>query len=75
MDENMSLKILRIRYGLTQETMAEKLGISRQGYAKIEKGQAAGSISFWLKVQYAFNITSEEMWSLINDDAKETAKV
>lgn len=73
MQENKSLKILRVRYDLTQETMAERLGMSRQAYAKIENGQAAGSISFWLKVQFAFNITSEEMWYLINDE--EGAKV
>ena len=73
MHENKSLKILRVRYDLTQEAMAQKLGMSRQAYAKIENGQAAGSISFWLKVQFAFNITSEEMWYLINDE--EGAKV
>lgn len=73
MQENKSLKILRVRHDLTQEMMAERLGMSRQAYAKIENGQAAGSISFWLKVQFAFNITSEEMWYLINDE--EGAKV
>ena len=75
MQENKSLKILRVRYGLTQEAIAEKLGISRQAYAKVENGQAAGSISFWIKMQFAFDITSEEMWKLINDEAEEGAKV
>ncbi len=75
MHENKSLKILRVRYSLTQAEMAQKLGMSRQAYAKIENGLAAGSISFWIKVQFVFNITSEEMWSLINDETKEGAKV
>lgn len=75
MHENKSLKILRVRYSLTQAEMAEKLGMSRQAYAKIENGHADGNISFWIKVQYAFDITSEEMWSLINDETKERAKV
>lgn len=75
MQENKSLKILRVRYSLTQAEMAEKLGMSRQAYAKIENGLTLGNISFWLKVQYIFNITSEEMWSLINDETEEGAKV
>lgn len=75
MHENKSLKILRVRYDLTQEAMAQKLGMSRQAYAKIENGLSSGTISFWIKVQYVFNITSEEMWSLINDEAEEGAKV
>lgn len=75
MHENRSLKILRVRHGLTQETMAQRIGVSRQAYAKIENGHAFGNISFWIKVQYTFNITSEEMWNLINDEAEETAKV
>ena len=71
--ENRSLKILRVKYGLTQEGMAKKLGMSRQTYAKIENGMADGSIQFWAKVQRAFKISSEEMWQLVND--KQQAEV
>jgi len=71
--ENRSLKLLRVKYGLTQEGMATKLGMSRQSYAKIENGMADGNIQFWAKVQRAFKISSEEMWHLINDE--ESAKV
>lgn len=75
MKENTSLKILRVRQGLTQEEMAKKLNMSRQAYAKIENGQGDGNITFWSKVQRTFNISSEEMWDLINDNAEEGAKV
>lgn len=75
MKENTSLKILRVRQGLTQEEMARKLTMSRQAYAKIENGQADGNITFWSKVQRTFNISSEEMWDLINDEAEEGAQV
>lgn len=75
MQENKSLKILRVRYGLTQEGMAEKLGMSRQAYAKIENGLGKGNIQFWSKVQRAFDLSSEGMWDLINDEAEESAKV
>lgn len=75
MNENRSLKILRVRQGLTQEEMAQKLTMSRQAYAKIENGQGDGNITFWSKVQRTFNISSEEMWDLINDKAEEGAQV
>lgn len=75
MKENTSLKILRVRHGLTQEEMALKLTMSRQAYAKIENGQGNGNITFWSKVQRVFNISSEEMWDLIYDKTEERAEV
>ena len=75
MVENKSLKILRVRRGLTQEEMARKLTMSRQAYAKIENGQGDGNITFWSKVQRIFDISSEEMWDLINDRQEEGAQV
>lgn len=75
MKENTSLKILRVRHGLSQEEMAKKLTMSRQAYAKIENGQGDGNITFWSKVQRIFKISSEEMWDLINDEAEEGAQV
>ena len=75
MNENKSLKVLRVRNGLTQEEMARKLAMSRQAYAKIENGLGDGNISFWSRVQRTFNISSEEMWDLINDQAEEGAQV
>lgn len=68
--ENRSLKILRVSFGLTQDGMAKKLGMSRQTYAKIENGMTDGNIQFWAKVQRAFKISSEEMWHLINDEQR-----
>ena len=70
MRENRSLKVLRARFGLTQESMAKKLGMSRQSYAKIENGIADGNIQFWSRVQRVFKISSEEMWHLINDEKR-----
>lgn len=75
MGENTSLKILRVRNGLSQEEMARKLTMSRQAYAKIENGLGNGNITFWSKVQRVFNISSEEMWDLINDGQEEGAQV
>jgi len=62
---NRSLKIFRARYGLTQADMAEKMGWSRQYYAKTENGRSLGSVSFWIKMQNAFEIPDREMWPLV----------
>lgn len=62
---NRSLKIFRARYGLTQADMAERMGWSRQYYAKTENGRSAGSITFWIRLQNAFEIPDREMWSLV----------
>lgn len=71
---NKSLKVMRARRGLTQEQMAERMGWSRQYYAKAENGKSIGSIRFWQRLQEAFDVPDEEMWDIVND-TKEREKV
>lgn len=55
-----NLKILRVKYDLTQEEMAAKCGVTRTAYNLIERGKSKGSGRFWLSVQKQFpneNIT------------------
>ncbi len=49
-----NLKILRIQNDLTQDGMADRLGVSRTGYINVELGKSKGSIDFWLKVKKEF---------------------
>lgn len=72
-ETNKSLKMLRLKNGLSQEEMARKLGMSRQNYGLIETGKAPGNIRFWSNLQKTFGLSGAEMWSVISD--KETAKV
>lgn len=64
------LKILRIKNGLTQEAIAEKIGYSRQAYAAVENGFAIGTLKFWQTVQKAFHVEASEMWELMEVDAE-----
>lgn len=64
---NKSLKVLRVKNGLTQEQMANKMGWSRQYYAKTESGRSFGTVPFWNKLQKAFGVPDDEMWLLVND--------
>ena len=65
-----NLKVLRVKQNLTQEEASAAIGCSRQAYASIESGMRKGTISFWAKVQNAFNVPDEEMWGMIRDEQK-----
>lgn len=51
----INLKKLRLEAGnLTQEEMANRLGVSRVTYSFVESGKSKGSIDFWLAVEREF---------------------
>lgn len=60
--ERRNLKVLRVKHGLTQKQMAEKLGISLFSYGRIESGNRKCSIDFLTKLQQAFNIPDSDIW-------------
>lgn len=64
----INLKVFRVKNKLTQAEIAEKVGVSRQVYANIEKGRNGGSTEFWGNLQRAFGIADEEMYSLMKLD-------
>ena len=57
------LKVLRENKGLSQTNMAEKLGLSRQGYSNIESGkrQADLNLSITSKLANIFGISIDEI--------------
>ncbi|MDE7099413.1 MAG: helix-turn-helix domain-containing protein [Ruminococcus sp.] len=52
-----NLKILRKQKGLTQEEIAEKLGVSRQAVAKWERGDTMPDIESCIKLADIYGIT------------------
>ena len=46
------LKLFRSRLGMTQEDVAEKVGVSRQAVAKWEKGETLPDIESCVKMVY-----------------------
>lgn len=64
----LKLKLLRVSQNMNQELFSSKIGISRPMYALIEKGERDGSLSFWLKLQEAFNIPDEDMFGLMKKE-------
>ena len=55
------IKEHRTRCGMSQELLAEKLGVSRQAVSKWETGTAEPSTSNLLAMAKAFNISPEEL--------------
>lgn len=66
MKKRIALKQFRIGLRLTQQDMADKLGITRVKYVAIENGQRFGTVEFWRTFQKTFAVADEQMWKLIN---------
>jgi putative transcriptional regulator len=61
---NNSVRELRARFRLTQQELADKVGVTRQTIGLIEKGDYAPSITLALKISRVFGIPVEEIFRL-----------
>lgn len=64
MDNNSvkkNIAVLRKRLGLTQQEMAEKLGISRNAYRRIESGETALVNDYLLRIASILDMTADEL--------------
>ena len=59
------LYMFRHSLKLSQQAMADKIGVNRETYASIERGARNGSMTFWRKLQLAFNISDEAIGGLM----------
>ena len=55
------LKAVRMRYNMTQEFVAERLGVSRQAVSKWETGSAEPSTSNLLALAKLYGVSPEEL--------------
>lgn len=60
------LKTLRYKAGYTQSQLAERIGISTQGYQKYEYGQAMPAPDKIKPLAEALNVTPEHLLAIIN---------
>jgi|SRR5690625_903184 len=61
------LKELRIEKKLTQQEMADFLGITRQGYAKYENGQAETDLETLKKLANFFDVSTDYLTGNTDD--------
>lgn len=66
------LKIFRIKKGLTQEQIAEKLGYDRNTYSRVENCKQDPTIKFCKAFARAFGMTLDEVENLMRDDNQKT---
>lgn len=64
------LYLFRHSKRLSQQAMADKIGCNRETYASVERGARNGSMTFWRKLQTAFNIPDAEIGGLMRVDEK-----
>ena len=65
---NNRLKIERAIHDLTQEALAQQIGVSRQTINSIEKGRYVPSTILALKLSAVFNKTVNELFKLEEED-------
>ena len=58
------VKIARVKAGLTQQQLAEAVGITRQTVSLIEKGNYNPSLKLCLQICYAVNSKLDELFWL-----------
>ncbi|WP_026689331.1 helix-turn-helix transcriptional regulator [Alteribacter aurantiacus] len=58
------VKELRARKGLTQQTLAQHAGVTRQTIAAIEKGDYLPSVLLALKISDVFDLNLEDVFSI-----------
>lgn len=56
-----NLKVYRVKEGMTQEDIAEKLGVSRQSVAKWERGETLPDIESCISLANLFGITVDQL--------------
>jgi putative transcriptional regulator len=57
------LKVYRAKYDLTQQDLAEKVGVTRQTIISIEKGRYEPSLSLAFKLAKHFGVKIEELFN------------
>lgn len=64
---NNSLRELRLSYGLGLNQTAKRLGITPSHLSLVERYKRRGSLAFWARVEMLFNLSREQVNSLISE--------
>ena len=56
------IKVLRTKYGLTQEQLSKKVGVSRQSIIAIETGKYNPSLELAFKIAKQFHCSIEDVF-------------
>ncbi len=59
-----TVHVLRTKKGLTQEALAERVGITRQTVISIEKGNYTPSVLLAIKIATVFKVAVEDIFTI-----------
>lgn len=65
-----NVKVARVQVDLTQQQLAEKVGITRQTISLIEKGKYNPTLKLCLHICYAVNKTLDEIFWINKEELK-----
>lgn len=70
MDELLGgrIKELRNAYGMTQEEVASRIGVSRQKYARIENGSNYITLDILSKIASVFDVNVNDITSVLDEE-------
>lgn len=71
MEIGNQIRQLRLRRGITQETMAQELGVTAQAVSKWERGVATPDIGLLPEISAFFGVTIDELFALSDDTRME----
>lgn len=71
MELGNQIRQLRLRRGITQEALAEKLGVSAQAVSKWERGTAAPDIGLLPELSACFGVSIDSLFSLSDETRME----
>lgn len=64
------IKIARIQADLTQQQLADKIGVTRQTISLIEKGKYNPTLKLCLELCYSLNRTLDELFWIDKEEEK-----
>lgn len=67
-----NLTRLRKQKGITQEQLAEMVGVSRNHITRIETGSRNGSIFLYTRIAKSLNVSMGDIFFTHNDDCEES---
>lgn len=65
-----NLYLFRCSKRLSQQEAADKIGVDRMTYARVENGKSDGSIRFWNALKSAFNLDDSKLMELMNNGSE-----
>ena len=65
-----TLYMFRCSHRMTQQEIADKIGVDRMTYSAIENGKRDGSMRFWNALKKAFNLEDAELMELMKVEQK-----